>query len=145
MEHVLLCGVLRESRRLCMQSHHLSIAVGEHKKIASGELPYVPGSVLDSGGIVSRHDGSSDWEVGHEFRGAGQHDFAIVLEILEGDDGISQILHNAIADMALDAVPDNQKAHRGEARGYEQHREQKTRAQPGARDKRASGLSWKSV
>jgi hypothetical protein len=73
-----------------------------------------------------------------------QHDFPIVLKILEGCDGVSQILHDSFSHMALHTVPHDQKAQGREAGRDHDHGEQKTRAQPGARHQRASGVSWKS-
>ena len=94
---------------------------------------------------MSRHDGSRDRKVGHQLRGAGQHDFAIVLKILKCGDGISQVLNDSFAHVALDTMANHEQAHRREACGNQHHGEQKARAQPGPVHQCGSGLSWESL
>ncbi len=105
-----------EARGSCVQSDHCAIAVGQYQKIATGQLPHVFRCVLNRGWIMSRHDGARDGKVGHQFRRARQHDFAIMLKILECRDRVSQFLHDSLPHMALHAVPYHQKAHRREPR-----------------------------
>jgi hypothetical protein len=75
----------------------------------------------------------------------GQHDFAIMLEILKGGDRVSQIVNNSFAHMALHAVPYNEETHGREACGNQQHGEEKAGTQPGPVHEGGSRLSCKSL
>ena len=96
-----------------MQSNHLAIAVHQNQQIAARQLPNVPRCILDGGWIGSGHDGARNRQVCHQLGRAGQHNFAIVLKILERSYGISQILGNPLPNVALHAVLHHQEAQRG--------------------------------
>jgi len=74
-----------------------------------------------------------------------QHDFAIVLEILEGCDRIPQLLYNSFPHVALHALPHDQETHRSKSCCDQNHREQKAGPQAGASHQRFSGIHWKSL
>ena len=80
---------------------------------------------------MRRHDCASDRQVGHQLRRAGQHHFAITLKILKCGYGISQVLNNSFAHMALNALPNQEQTHRRQSRGNQQHGEQEPGAEPG--------------
>ena len=127
-----------------MKSDHRAVAISQNQKIAAGQLPYVLGSVLNRGRVMGRHDSACDRKVSQQFRGTRQHDFAVVLKVLERGDGVPQVLNNAIAHMTLHAVAYHEKAHRREPRRNDQHREQKARAQPRSVYKRGLRPGWES-
>ena len=91
------------------------------------------------------HDRSSDRQVGHQLRRAGQHNFAIMLKILKCGDGISQVLNNSFAYVALNALPNHEQTHRRQSRGNQQHGEQEPGAEPGPVDECISGLFRESL
>ena len=126
---VMLGRLERQARGFGVQRDHFAVAVGQYKQIAAGQLPNVPGSILDRGRVGGGHNGAGDRQVGHQLCGARQHAFALALEILKDHHGIAQIFQNFLPHVILYAVLHHQQAGCGEAGRDQQHRQQEACAQ----------------
>ena len=135
----------RKAWRFGMQSDRHAIAIDQHQQIAARQLPHILGSILNCGRIMRRHDGPCNRQVGDQFRRVRQHDFTIVLKILERCHRIPQLLCDPFPHMTLHAVLYYQQAQRCEAGRDQYHRQQKARPQPRSVYQGASGVSWESL
>ena len=101
----------------------------------------VLGCVLNGDRVAAGHDGARDREVGEQFRGARQHEFALALKNSERANRVAQVYRDFLANIALHAAPYQEQAGSGEAGCDQQHGEQEARAQARARHKRNARLS----
>jgi hypothetical protein len=100
-----------------VESHNFAGPVHKNKEIAIRNVGDVARGVLNRHWVRARHDGARNWKVSEQRDIVDQHGFAFMPKILEGGDGVSQILANAETNMVFHAAAHQQKAGRSKASG----------------------------
>src|SRR5213593_208524 len=103
--------------RCCMYRGYSSGPIGQYENVAPCQPPLLSGCILDSDGVLSRHERAQGRQICQKLCRAAQAQLALALKILEGTDRILEVGENFFFDLPVDASPHQQKTGAGKTSG----------------------------